>query len=135
MPDKKMDRPWVKLARTKDGLNLAWGPNQGPWGIFNEAHIRSPQTVKITEWWLSVGTKANVKQNDANKDEPSNWELFNASVGTKNKLTIPWYGPRPPKRKVLARVIGKFHSKGTNNERFEEGIYSDVERLKIKPLK
>lgn len=132
MSDKKTDRPWVELDLNADGLKITWGPNQGPWGIFKDEHRESPQQVTITEWWLSVGTKTKTNQDDE-KDEPSHWEIFNYSVGTKNELTIPWDHPLPLKQKVLARVIGRFESEGISGAPIEggEGIYSDVERVQI----
>ena len=130
MPDKKTDRPWIELVLNTDGLKATWGPNEGPWGIFKDAQISAPQQVNIKEWWLSVGTKAKLDQPE-DKDEPSHWEIFHHSMGAKNEMTIPWDTPLPLKQKVLARVIGYFDSKGTNDEPFTEGIFSDVERVKI----
>ena len=129
MQDKKTDRPWTELSLSADVLIAKWGPNEGLWGIFNEGMIASPEKVNVHEWWLIVGTKSKHDQPDK-PDEPIRGETFSYSVGTKNQMTIPRY-LLPVGKQVLAQVIGFFDSKNERNESIVEGIYSDVERLKI----
>lgn len=133
MAVEQNDRPWIKLDfnHNTNELTVRWGPNEGPWGIFNEAHVNAPQTVSITEWWLYVGTKTKLDQDD-NGDEPSKWEIFNCSVGANNEMTLDVSYVPVKKHKVLAQVIGYFDSKNILGDSFKEGIYSDIARTKLK---
>jgi len=132
------DRPTVELSlETKsDELTVTWGPDVGPWGIYSEKS--TPVPVKIKEWELYVGTKADAKQpNDP--DEPGEYNIFYGKVGAYTAKTIPLNDKDRKKAfeeakktgYILARVIGYFDSQNERGEPIVEGIYSDVVRQVI----
>jgi hypothetical protein len=127
MQVQKNDRPKVELRLNADGLTVTWGPEGGPWGIYAE---NAPlEKVKVKEWWLYVGTKANSEQSDE-PDEPFRCESVSKSVGTTTEMILP-RKLLPLKKQVLAQVIGYFDSKDERGNPIEEGIYSDVARQVI----
>lgn len=129
MQVQENDRPSVELHLSADGLTVTWGPAGGPWGIYPKN--ATPVQVSIKEWWLHVGTKASPEQAD-NPDEPSEYDIFSASVGASTEKTIAWNELLSRKTQVvLARVIGYFDSQDEHGNTIVEGVYSDVARLLI----
>jgi hypothetical protein len=95
-------------------------------------------TVKIKEWELYVGTKADANQLD-DPDEPGEYKIFYGKVGAYTTKTIPLndkdhkeaFEEAKTTGYILARVIGYFDSQNERGEPIVEGIYSDVVRRVI----
>lgn len=138
MQESQNDRPVVELSlnTTNDELTITWGPNVGPWGIYSAKS--TPVPVKIKEWELYVGTKADAKQLD-DPDEPGEYNIFYGTVGPSTTKTIPLkdkgleeaFQEAKQRGYILARVIGYFDSQDEGGEPIVEGIYSDVARQVI----
>jgi hypothetical protein len=132
------DRPRVELSLNTNNneLTITWGPDAGPWGIYSEKS--TPATVKIKEWELYVGTKADANQLD-DPDEPGEYKIFHGTVNALTKMTIllndkdyeEAFGEAKARGYILARVIGYFDSQNERGEPIVEGIYSDVVRRVI----
>jgi hypothetical protein len=138
------NQPWIKLDLNAQGLTATWGPEVGEFGIFSADDIQVPKTVTIKKWWLFIGAIAHPEGPGGSNqkfEELPNSEIFNKSVGIDRMMTIP-LKDLPPKKLILAQVIGLFDSKTPDGEPLlnkkgepvVEGIYSNVERVVIKPV-